>query len=162
MCSSVVGLLLHFGSGRDDKHIVISFVSSADLVKYYLLQVVAKADNGLQGRYAISAGDQLHEDKIDDLKDDHRRFARQATTKKVATTTKKAAATTKKATGTTKKATTAKGTTKKANLVAVCLTLTRSSVFTHTTDGLFYSILSLSRPPKLLPRKQQQLRRKLL
>lgn len=53
----------------------------------------------------------------ENLQNVHRRFARQVTTKKVSATTKKAAVTTKKATGTTKKATTAKGTTKKANLV---------------------------------------------
>lgn len=68
---------------------------------------MVKADTDLQGRNTLSNGEQLLE-ATGDVQDDHRRFVRQATTKKVATTTKKA---------TTKKATTVKATTKKANLV---------------------------------------------
>lgn len=64
--------------------------------------MVVKAGDDIQGGNALSNGNKLHFD-IDELEEDHRRFARQATT-----TTKKAVATTKKATGTTKKATTAK------------------------------------------------------
>lgn len=92
-------------------------------LNFYSLQVVTTADDDLQGSNAFSKGNKLEFD-INEFKEDHRRFARQATTKKVTTTTnkatattKKATATTKKATGTTKKATTAKATTKKANLV---------------------------------------------
>lgn len=70
----------------------------------------------------LSSGLEVQLNENDPLLEDHKRYARQATTKKATTTTKKAATTTKKAATTTKKATTTTkkaATTKKANLVAV-------------------------------------------
>lgn len=108
--SCFAGQLLDISSGSP----IYLHISTINL-NYLSLQVAGKADDDLQGRNALYSGNNLHFD-TDDLKADHRRFARQATTTKGTTTTKKAAATTKKITGTTKKSTTVKVTTKKANL----------------------------------------------
>lgn len=73
--------------------------------------MVVKAGDDIQGGNALSNGNKIHFD-IDELEEDHRRFARQATT------------TTKKATGTTKKATTAKVNNSSLNRDLYSITLT--------------------------------------